>query len=554
LSDSVLELVTAYTPLDNEPMVKFGLKYVETALLSNTAPDRLARAVADEVADLVRRARAAISALDASAAASPFALAALDTLKSEETFPREPLEEIATRCRANDGPASLASEIDAWTARHRGLEHRVCWMLRGTPRHEREKLDPHKDADQLNHAITADFRFEARIVETLAINRIAQAANLANMFRSTKEAETNAVFRFFDTYALYGNVLDWGCDSFRGRAALDRMNQIHGRYYIPNVEMKFVLLQGVFTWLDGMDRIGHRRISDTERRGMVAAFVRMGKGMHIQDLTENYEEMYGFYRDICVATADFKPYKRATFEAILDASLKGQPPAFRQALLVAGRVAMDDTYLSAVGYAEPTKEQKAAVRAFFFTVGSMIETLPYTPYLRSLVNTPVRKDFHHPGILGTNDRSKHMPLAFAHLPNGGLPEGQKPIHSVEEAELVELPEMTWEQVKKHVDEGRTVLVVDGFVLDLTTMRDVHPGGDTILKRWAGKDASRAFGAANHTSGTLVFALNYRIGRIIEKAAEKMPDPLLDVQAAKRAHRDSGVFTATSINFGDLPEE
>jgi hypothetical protein len=137
LTDSVLSLVQNHTPVDNEPMVKFGLKYVETAFLSTTPPDRLARAVADEVADLVRRARAAISALDANAAASPFALAALDTLKSEDTFPRESLDEIAARCRANDGPPSLADEIDAWTARHRGLERRVGWMLRGTPRHER---------------------------------------------------------------------------------------------------------------------------------------------------------------------------------------------------------------------------------------------------------------------------------------------------------------------------------------------------------------------------------------------------------------------------------
>jgi cytochrome b involved in lipid metabolism len=374
------------------------------------------------------------------------------------------------------------------------------------------------------------------------------------MFRSTKEAETNAVFRFFDTYALYANVLDWSCDSYRGRAALDRMNQIHGRYYIPNVEIKFVLLQGLFTWLDGMDRIGHRRITDIERRGMCAAYVRMGQGMHIQDLNENYEEMYGFYREICLATADFKPYKRTTFETIVDASLKGQPPAFKQALLVAGRVAMDETYLSAVGYAEPTKEQKAAVRAFFFTVGSTIESLPYAPYVRSLVNTPVRRDFHHPGVLGTSDRSKHMPQAFSHLPNGGLPEGQKPIHSVEEAELVELPQMTWEDVKKRADAGDAVMVVDGFVLDLTTMREVHPGGETILKRWAGKDATRAFRAAAHTSGTLVFALNYRIGRIIETPAEKMPDPIPDVTEAKAAHRASGVFTATSINLSDYPEE
>ena len=544
MTDTVLALVNAHSAVDNEPIVKFGLKYVETALLATTPPDRMARAVADEVTDLVRRARAALGALEPAARDHALTREALAALGDESAFPRAALDEIAARCRATGGPVSLAGEIDAWTTRHRALEKRVGWLLNGTPRHVRETLDPYADSDQLTHAITCDFRFEARIVETLAINRVAQSANLSNMFRSTKEAETNAVMRFFDTYALYANVLEWGVDSYRGRKALDRMNEIHGRYYIPNDEMKFVLVQGAFTWLDGMDRIGHRRISDVERRGLVASWSRMGVGMHIQDLSENYEEMYAFYRAICVATADFKPYKRETFETIVNASVQGQPRGVADGILLASRVAMDETYLSAVGYADPSKEQKAAIRAYFFAVGSAIEGLPYTPYLRSLVNSPVRRQWTDPSELGTGARSRFMPVAFEGLPNGGLPEGQVPIRSVDEAATAVLPEMSWDEVRRRASEGQLVMVVDGFVLDVTSMNEVHPGGTTILKRWAGKDATRAFNAANHASGTLVFALNYRIGRVVGDAAGVVPDPAPDVAEAKATHRKSGVFVAT----------
>jgi hypothetical protein len=539
LTDSVLALAKDHVAVNNEPVVKFGLKYVETALLAATPPDRIVRAVSEEIADLVKRARAAIEAFTP----SPEAREALDALKDEETFPRAALDAIAKRLRSRVEQLDLAYDLDAWTNRHRELEHRVGWMLSGTPRHVRETLDPYADADQLNHAVTSDFRFEARVVETLAINRIAQAANLGNMFRSTKEAETNAVMRFFDTYALYGNVLEWGVDSYRGRTAVERMNQIHGRYYIPNDEMKFVLLQGIFTWLDGMDRIGHRRISDKERRGMVASFVRMGQAMNIQDLTENYEEMYAWYRGVCVASAEFKPYKRTTFETIVAASVAGQPEALREGILLAGRVAMDETYLSSLGYPEPTKEEKQAVRAMFFTIGSMVEALPYVPYLRSLVNTPVRRVWTDPKELGTSERSRFMPAAFAGLPNGGLPEGQKPIRSIEEATLIELPDISWDEVRRRADEGQAVMVVDGFVYDLTTMREVHPGGATILKRWAGKDATRAFHAAKHASGTMVFSLNYRIGRVVGQPPQAQRDPLADVAEAIASHAAAGVLVA-----------
>lgn len=517
MSDAVLALATEHLAVDNEPLVTFGLKYA--GVLATTPHDRIVRAVADEIADLVRRARAAIEGLGQPAGSDPFTREALDALRAEDAFPRDALDAIAARVRAKAGPAPLADTIDAWNGRHRALERRVRWLLNGTPPQQRASLDPIADADELHHIVTSTFRFEARVLEMLAINRVAQSSTIGTFFRSTMEAEKNSVMRFFDTYALYGNVFEWGVDSFRGRGAVERMNQIHGRYYIPNAEMKYVLLQGAFTWLDGADRIGHRRVTDPERRGMLASWVRMGQAMNIQDMTENYEDMYGWYREMCLATADFKPYKKKTFETIVGASLSGQLPALRDGLFLSAQVAMDDTYRTAVGYSEPTKEQKAAVRAVFFTVGSFIEQLPYTPYIRSLQNNPVRRQWAHPHELGTSERSKYMPAAFAHLPNAGFPERQAPLRTLEGATTPDLPDISWDEVRRKVDEGLTWLVADGYVYDLTAMREAHPGGKGVLKRWAGKDATRAFHEAKHTPGTMVFQLNFRIGRVVGEPPE-----------------------------------
>jgi cytochrome b involved in lipid metabolism len=524
-------MVKEHLPVDNGPLVQFGLKYA--GLLATTPPDRIERAVADEIADLVRRARAALEALGPVAAA-PDAREALAALGSEGEFPRESLDTIAARVRANRGPAALADELEAWTGRHRALERRLQWLLNGTPPQQRAQLDPVVDADQLHHIVTSAFRFEARVLEMLAINRVAQSPAIGTFFRSTKEAETNAVMRFFDTYSLYGNVFEWGVDSFRGRSAIERMNQIHGRYYIPNAEIKFVLLQGAFTWLDGADRIGHRPVSELERRGMLSSWVRMGKAMHIQDLSDDYAEMYGWYREVCAATAEHEPYKRTTFEAIVGASLSGQLPTLRNGLFMAAQVAMDDTYRAATGYPEPTKEQKQAVRAVFFAVGSLIEQLPYVPYLRSLMNNPARRAWADPGELGAPERSTYMPPAFQAMANAGFPQWQKPIRTADEAVPMEFPEISWDEVGRKAQEGLIWLVVDGYVYDLTTMRDVHPGGDKILKRWAGRDASRAFHGAKHSGGALVFSLNYRIGKVVgtpppRRGAEE-PDAAATVSA------------------------
>jgi cytochrome b involved in lipid metabolism len=518
LTDPVITLATNYVAIDNETLVKFGLKYA--GVLATTPPDRIVRAAADEIADLVRRARAAIEALPGAETIETSVREVLAALSDETTFPRDALDAIVERIRGTDALearaelSSLATEIESWTARHRALERRVKWLLRGTPPNRRAELDPHADADELHHVLTSSFRFEARVLELLAINRVAQAANIGTFFRSTKEAELNSVGRFFDTYSLYGNVFEWGVDSFRGRGAIERMNQIHGRYYIPNDEIKFVLLQGCFTWLDGAARIGHRPVADNERRGMLASWVRMGQAMHIQELTEDFDAMYAWFRDVCMANAEFQPYKRTTFDTIVSASLSGQLPALRNGLFLAAQVAMDDTYRSATGYPEPTKEQKQAVRAVFFTVGSLIEQLPYAPYLRSLMNNPARRALTEPRELGAPERSTYMPPAFAGLPNGGFPEWQKPLRSNGDAVTMELPDITWDTVREKVAAGSIWVVVDGYVYDVTTMVEVHPGGATVLRRWAGKDATRAFRAANHSAGTLTFSLNYRIGRVV----------------------------------------
>jgi cytochrome b involved in lipid metabolism len=99
---------------------------------------------------------------------------------------------------------------------------------------------------------------------------------------------------------------------------------------------------------------------------------------------------------------------------------------------------------------------------------------------------------------------------------------------------MEFPEISWDEVGRKAQEGLIWLVVDGYVYDLTTMRDVHPGGDKILKRWAGRDASRAFHGAKHSGGALVFSLNYRIGKVVgtpppRRGAEE-PDAAATVSA------------------------
>ena len=54
------------------------------------------------------------------------------------------------------------------------------------------------------------------------------------------------------------------------------------------------------------------------------------------------------------------------------------------------------------------------------------------------------------------------------------------------------PLLTRNQVQALAEQGRTVLIIAGYVYDVTSYQDSHPGGATTLCRLAGMDATSEF--------------------------------------------------------------
>jgi predicted heme/steroid binding protein len=408
------------------------------------------------------------------------------------------------------GLPGLGRAIDGALRRLNELSGRVEWLVRGTSPEQLAALHPGDDSDRIYHHLLRTFRAEARVVETLAINRVATWESLALFLRSTREAERNPVGRFFDTYALFANYFEWGEESERGRRAVERMNQIHGRYFLPNEGMKYVLLNTAFTWLDGIDRIGHRALSPLEREGFFQAHVRLGRALHIAELSFDQSEMYAWFRAKNEKNAFHTPLKTETFELFVKNSF-GSASAEHEVVLGAARVAMDDHYRTALGYPEPSAREKRAVRAAVASLAERAEARPGSIYLRSLSRTPNRVESGRPSELGVSERSRWLPRV-SDGPNGGYPDGQRPLDSGREAAETRLPTYTWEEIRRHAGAESTWIVIAGDVYDVTGWLAQHPGGAERLREWAGKDASRAFREAKHGPLTQVLRLNYRIGR------------------------------------------
>ncbi|KAH7148688.1 cytochrome b5-like heme/steroid binding domain-containing protein [Dactylonectria macrodidyma] len=74
------------------------------------------------------------------------------------------------------------------------------------------------------------------------------------------------------------------------------------------------------------------------------------------------------------------------------------------------------------------------------------------------------------------------------------------------------------EVGKHksADDGFW-LVVESNVYDVTKFMDEHPGGAKIIKRWAGKDATKPFWKYHNEDVLKKYGANLKIGAVGEKA-------------------------------------
>lgn len=82
-----------------------------------------------------------------------------------------------------------------------------------------------------------------------------------------------------------------------------------------------------------------------------------------------------------------------------------------------------------------------------------------------------------------------------------------------------LPLITKEELLQQVKEQHLErVVIDGYVVDMTSFKERHPGGEKILRAYYGKDATQAFhGGLNlHTSAANSTMKTLRVGRFVDE--------------------------------------
>jgi hypothetical protein len=243
---------------------------------------------------------------------------------------------------------------------------------------EIQGLDPVADHQRIAFLTSLhEFPWDTTRSLELALFRAFAVAKGTALLAGTGEFTQRTQKRYDDTVLILAEILEHGYDSDRGRAALRRMNQMHGRHAIPNDEFLYVLSTFVFEPIRWNERFGWRPLHANEKRASFYFWREIARRMAIRDVPEDYETLERYYDEFARAHYRFAPENRALAVATRDLFLGWYLP---RPLWPLGRpfihALLDDQLLDAVGLPRPHRAVRRFTEGAVRLRGRVVRRLP----------------------------------------------------------------------------------------------------------------------------------------------------------------------------------
>ena len=149
-------------------------------------------------------------------------------------------------------------------------------------------LNPEKDYEEIMYLLQCyEFPWDYERALEFALFRTYAVPSISALLYQTGEFVLRPRKRYDDTELILYEITENGFDSERGRAALRRMNQMHGRFPIANEDFLYVLSTFVFEPIRWIERFGWRTLRDNEIQGILRFYSELGHRMNIKEIPKN---------------------------------------------------------------------------------------------------------------------------------------------------------------------------------------------------------------------------------------------------------------------------
>jgi hypothetical protein len=212
---------------------------------------------------------------------------------------------------------------------------------------------------------------------------------IAELLGATGEFVERARKRYDDTDLLISTFAEHGYSTLVGRAAIRRMNQLHGRFPIENEDFRYVLSTMVLEPFRWNERFGWRLALESERLATFHFWREVGRLMNIRDIPETYDELERF-------NVEFERTKFAYTEpghrvaVAMVEMFVGKIPGLPRRLGARGiHALLDEPLLDALGLPRPIAAERRAVEGALKLRARAVRLLP--PRRRPRLRTDIRR-------------------------------------------------------------------------------------------------------------------------------------------------------------------
>jgi len=157
------------------------------------------------------------------------------------------------------------------------------------------RLDPERDHQRIAYlSICYDFPWDTTRALEFALFRTYCVPRMTRILVGTGEFTHRAQKRYDDTVLILAEMLEYGYDSERGRAAMLIMNRLHSLYPIENVDFLYTLSTFIFEPIRWNARFGWRPLSEHEKLAAYYYWRAVGRRMNIKDIPDTFEAFEQF--------------------------------------------------------------------------------------------------------------------------------------------------------------------------------------------------------------------------------------------------------------------
>lgn len=162
---------------------------------------------------------------------------------------------------------------------------------------EIERLNPSEDYERIVYLLgSCEFAWDIEKALEFALFRTYGVPSISGLLSRTGAFRAETRKRYDDTELLLAEISENGQDSQRGRAAIDRINEMHGAYRISNADMLYVLTTFVVEPVRWLDRFGRRPMTRKERDAWTNYHRALGGRMGIDEIPASFESIVAYGR------------------------------------------------------------------------------------------------------------------------------------------------------------------------------------------------------------------------------------------------------------------